>query len=461
MTTKNTVNTPIQSIIYSVSVTLIGFFFLFIFTFSFPKHANSNIEVINHVVIIYLENHSFDNLYGEFEGANGLSNASASSKIQIDSNGRPFEFLPPINGTSAFPVNLPNTVFNIDQYIPNDQLIPDVLHRFYQEQLQIDHGRMDQFALYNNSAGLSQGYYKTSLLPLAKIAGQYTVCDNFFHSAFGGSFLNHIWLVAAASPEFANAPASMLVKKYGRKKGMEDGTVTSDGYVINTAYSVNHPRPVDVDTSELVPNQNIPTIGDRLDEKKISWAWYSGGWNDALDNHSSPYFQYNHQPFIYFSTYADGTLAKKEHLKDELDFIASSKNGTLPSVSFVKPIGIYNEHPGYSDLARSEMHTLELINDVMNGPNGQDALIIVTYDENGGFWDHVAPPVKDNMGPGTRVPTIIISPFAKKRFVDHTEYETVSILSFIEKRWNLKPLSKRDKNANPLSNAFIFPLNDH
>ena len=144
----------------------------------------------------------------------------------------------------------------------------------------------------------------------------------------------------------------------------------------------------------------------------------------------------------------------------QLDFVASSKNGTLPSVSFVKPIGIYNEHPGYTNLARGEMHTVELINDVMNGPNGHDAVIIVTYDENGGFWDHVAPPVKDNMGPGTRVPAIIISPYAKKGFVDHTEYETVSILSFIEKRWNLKPLSQRDRNANPLSNVFIFTLND-
>ena len=102
---------------------------------------------------------------------------------------------------------------------------------------------------------------------------------------------------------------------------MEDGTVTSLGYVINTAYSVNHPRPpYAADTSELVPNQSIPTIGDRLDEKNISWAWYSGGWNDALDNHPSPYFQYHHQPFIYFSTYADGTPAKKKHLKDAVGF---------------------------------------------------------------------------------------------------------------------------------------------
>ena len=183
----------------------------------------------------------------------------------------------------------------------------------------------------------------------------------------------------------------------------------------------------------------------------------------ALAGTPAPTFQFHHQPFVYFSKYADGTQAKKDHLKDEKEFIAAAKKGTLPSVSFVKPLGIDNEHPGYADLANGENHIVELINDVFNGPNGKDAVIIITYDENGGFWDHVAPPVIDKKwGPGTRVPTIIVSPFAKKGFVDHTEYETVSILSFIEQRWGLKPLSSRDKNANPLSHAFNFfqPRND-
>ena len=164
----------------------------------------------------------------------------------------------------------------------------------------------------------------------------------------------------------------------------------------------------------------------------------------------------------FFANYADGKKAKKDHLKDETEFIASAKNGTLPSVSFVKPLGINNEHPGYSDVELGESHTVELINDVLNGPDGNDVVIIVTYDENGGFWDHVAPPVIDKKwGPGTRVPAIIVSPFAKHGFVDHTQYETVSILSFIEQRWNLDPLSDRDKNANPFMNSFDFPGNNN
>lgn len=436
-----------------------GFLFVSLLFGACKKNNNPRlppeVNKVKHVVVIYLENHSFDNLYGTFAGANGLNNASPQNITQVDATGTPYGVLPAIPGTSAFPTNLPNNIFNIDQYVANDQATPDVLHRYYQEQMQIDGGKMDKFALFNNTAGLSQGYYNTNLLPLLSIAQKYTLCDNFFHSAFGGSFLNHMWLIAAASPVFPNAPANIVAKIDTSGKLVSDGAVTPDGYVVNTSFSVNAPHPSTAVPATLVPNQTLPTIGDRLSKKNISWAWYSGGWNDALAGAPAATFQFHHQPFIYFSTYADGTQAKKDHLKDETEFIAAAKNGTLPSVSFVKPLGIDNEHPGYSNVANGENHTVELINDVLNGPDGKDALIIVTYDENGGFWDHVAPPVIDTKwGPGTRVPAIIISPFAKRGYVDHTEYETVSILSFIEKRWDLDPLSDRDKNANPLQNAF-------
>ncbi|HEY4965829.1 MAG TPA: acid phosphatase [Puia sp.] len=414
-------------------------------------------DKIKHVVVIYLENHSFDNLYGQFPGANGLSNAIPANTTQVDANGVPYTFLPPVPGTSAFPTNLPNTYFDIDQYVPSNLNIPDVLHRYYQEQLQIDGGKMDKYALFNSSAGLSQGYYKTSMLPLLDYVNNYTLCDNFFHSAFGGSFLNHIWLVAAASPVFPNAPASIIAKLDASGNLITDGAVTPDGYVVNTSFTVNAPHPASANPANLVPNQTMPTIGDRLNDKKISWAWYSGGWDDALAGNPAPTFQFHHQPFAFFANYADGTQEKKDHLKDEAAFILAAQNGTLPSVSFVKPLGVNNEHPGYTDLQTGEKHTVELIHDVLSGPNGKDVVIIITYDENGGFWDHVAPPVIDKKwGPGTRVPAIIISPFAKRGFVDHTEYETLSILSFIEKRWSLEPLSDRDEDANPLQNAFEF-----
>ena len=424
-----------------------------------PKNTgasgDSGIQKIKHVVVIYLENHSYDNLYGQFEGANGLQNA-ASTQTQ-DSAGKPYAYLPPVPGSKAFPTNLPNHPFNIDQYVPANMMIPDLVHRFYQEQQQIDGGKMDKFAAISDSKGISMGYYNTAQLLLAAEAKKYCLCDNMFHSAFGGSFLNHIWLVAAASPVFPQAPAKDVARLDDKGNVEKDGFVTPDGYAVNTCFSVNAPHPAAVNSSDLLPNQTMPTIGDRLSEKNISWAWYSGGWDDALAGHPDESFQFHHQPFAYFANYADGKPAKKEHLKDEKEFIAAAKAGTLPAVSFVKPIGIENEHPGYSDIVSGEKHVEELLNAIRNGPDWNDCVVIITYDENGGFWDHVAPPQIDKWGPGSRVPGIVISPFAKKGAVDHTPYETVSILAFIEKRWGLKPLSSRDAQAGWFQNCFSFP----
>ena len=345
--------------------------------------------------------------------------------------------------------------FNIDlDYPPTDIKTPDPVHEFYTEQQQIDGGKMDKFVLKSNVKAFTMGYYKTSELPFAAEATQYTSCDNFFHSAFGDSFLNHIWLIAAASPLFPNAPSSMVVQTDANGQLIKDGKVTSDGYVINTLYSANFPHPSKVDPSELLPNQTLPTIGDRLSEKNIDWAWYSEGWNDALAGHPDSSFGTVDKPFTYFKNYADGTAAKQQHLKDAEDFIQAAQQGTLPAVSFVKPLGINNEHPHIGDVIDGENHMENIINAVRNGPNWKDALIIVTYDENGGFWDHVAPPVIDRWGPGTRVPCILISPLVKQGFVDHTQYETVSILSLIEKRWGLSPLSSRDANSHYFENAF-------
>jgi len=421
--------------------------------------ASANIpglNKLNHVVVIYLENHSFDNLYGEFPGAEGLSSPAAlSAPKQVDLTGTVFTTLPQIPG-ALFPTTLPNAPFPIEDYVPATVAPHDLVHRYYQEQAQIDSGRMDKFAAVSDALGETMGYYHTMNLPMAAEASRFTLCDNFFHSAYGGSFLNHIWLIAAAAPVFPNAPASMVATLDANGNMVKDGTVTPDGYVVNTAYTVNMPHPSSQPTANLVPNQTMPTIGDRLSEKKISWVWYSGGWNAALAGNAPATFQYHHQPFAYFAKYADGTKAKAEHLRDETEFLAAAQAGKLPAVSFIKPVGTDNEHPGYTDVITGENHVLQLINAVRNGPNWKDAAIIITYDEHGGFWDHVPPPHLDRWGVGSRVPTIVISPFARRQHVDHTQYETSSILALIEQRWNLKPLTVRDAQANPLQNVFDF-----
>ncbi len=410
---------------------------------------------LDHLVVIYLENRSFDNLYGEFPGADGLA-AASGAPLQVDGTGTPFATLPAVPGMASIPTTLSNAPFNIEQFVPANVPTRDLVHRFYQEQAQIHGGRMDKFALVSDAKGLVMGFYHTAPLPLAAEAARYTLCDNFFHAAFGGSFLNHFWLISAQTPVFPNAPAAVVARLDAAGNLVSDGFVTPDGFAVNTAFSVNTPHPAGIPADRLVPNQTFPNIGDRLSAKHISWAWYAGGWNDALAGHADPLFQFHHQPFIYFANLGDGTAAKAAHLKDEQDFRAALTSGSLPAVSFIKPVGANNEHPGYTDVITGENHVKGLIDAVRASRFWKHSAIIITYDENGGFWDHVPPPVVDRWGPGTRVPAIVISPFARKGVVDHHRYDTTSILALIEHRWRLAPLSSRDAAADPLSGAFDF-----
>jgi acid phosphatase len=135
----------------------------------------------------------------------------------------------------------------------------------------------------------------------------------------------------------------------------------------------------------------------------------------------------------------------------------------LPAVSFIKPLGPDNEHPGYANLARGQQHVADLVQAIQKSSFGKDTLIVITYDENGGRWDHVPPPVMaDGWGLGTRVPAIIVSPFTAGGRIDGNQYETVSILKFIERRFGLAPLSARDANpaVSDLTTAFRFS-DDH
>ena len=439
-----------------------------------PNGNIGGLAGINHLVVIYDENHSFDNLYGLFKGANGISRASATSTTQIDmATGQPYGCLPQNDPVlTAFLAAHPgfcfaNQPFDITNYIAADMKTRDLVHRYYQEQVQIDGGKMDKFVTVSDAKGLAMGYFPTDQLPIAVEAEQFVLQDNFFHAAFGGSFLNHQWLICACTPVWANADRSGTSNDRHTVLGL-DGLPTKDGqlttiatgdYAINTTFPSSAPTIV---TGNKLPLLTNATIGDRLTAAGVSWNWYSGGWSDATaapTPHPDPLFQYHHQPFNYYTNYAPGTVGRA-HLKDETDFIASARAGTLPAVSFVKPIGADNEHPGYTDLIRGENHLKALIDDVRNGPNWSDTAIVITYDEHGGFWDHVAPPTdgqhSDIWGPGARVPTIVISPLAKRHFVDHTLYDTTSILATIERRWDLASLGTRDAQANDLRRAFTL-----
>ena len=128
----------------------------------------------------------------------------------------------------------------------------------------------------------------------------------------------------------------------------------------------------------------------------------------------------------------------------------------MPQVAFYKPSGDLNEHPGYTDVLSGDRHIAYLLERIRQSPQWPKTAVIVTYDENGGFWDHAAPPKGDRWGPGTRIPAIIISPHAKRGVIDHSAYDTTSIIKFISRRFGLEPLPGVRAKAGDLMNAFDF-----
>jgi phospholipase C len=418
------------------------------------------LEKIEHIVVIFMENRSFNNIYGLFPGANGVANAGEAA-IQIDRDGKPYEKLPPVMNTNLrpaipdtrFPADLPNGPFLMDKYAGPEQTTGDLTHRFYQNQLQINGGKNNKFVAYSSGGGLAMGYHDGSKLPLWQYAKRYTLMDNFFQAAFGGSMLNHFWLVCACTPHYPNAGEDDRAALDEAGRMIRDGRLTHDGYAVNTMQPRQGPHNPAIPEHHLLPPLDRPNIGDRLSEKNISWAWYAQGWSDALAGRNASIFQYHHQPFAYFEKYAPGTAAREQHLRDGAEFVQAIVRGELPSVSFYKPTGILNSHPGYASLLAGEQHAADILALIEKSPQWGKTLVIVTYDEYGGFWDHVAPPGGDRWGPGTRIPALAISPFAKKGFVDHTQYDTTSVLKLIETRFGLAPLGARDAAANDMTSA--------
>jgi phospholipase C len=480
-----------------------------------------------HLVVIYEENHSFDNLYGGWGSVNGQAVNGSQSVAQVAQNGTAYDCLPQLDANLASPPlsvtctdtahsitvggstsniasHFPNSTFMIDDYItPTSTTCPptvagtpfkpngwldgtgvsggctrDLVHRFYQEQYQIDGGKMDRYTTGSDAVGLTQGQYDTTKLPIYQYlhsagAPNYVIADDFFQAAFGGSFLNHQWLIAARTPLDTTATVNNsvvdangmpttypLYTPTGTVKdtqwtvacpaGGNNYAAACGNYAVNTIQPASRPYSSPTATKlPLIDDSAYPNIGDRMTAAGISWNWYAGGWDDAVAGHPGVNFQYHHQPFNYFAAYAPGQPGRT-HLQDETKFIAAAQNGTLPSVSFVKPYGDENEHPGYASEPNGSDHLVDLIKTITNGPEGKDTLIVVTYDEFGGQADHVAPPVVDKWGPGTRIPALLVSKKFQESGVDHTQYDTTSILATIEKAFHLAPLGTRDAKVNPL-----------
>jgi acid phosphatase len=534
--------------------------------------GSDRLSRINHLVVIYQENHSFDNLYGSWEGVNGLRHAPRARTIQVNQAGTPYECLlqndvnltsPPLPATctdtttgTEFSSHFRNRPFTIDDYIPpeattcpppgvfapngipNGSGLPggctrDLVHRFYQEQYQLNGGRQNRYVTGSDAVGLAMGVYGTRSLPIYEYLHRgghphYAIADNFFQAAFGGSFLNHQWLIAASNPVWPDAlndgsaddlhsvvdangmpnnyplyvsPADGAVKDFALTASCDPpagrpatpaGVLCGD-YAVNTIQPAYQPYAPGTAVSRRLPPQTAPTIGDRLSDAGVDWAWYAGGWSNANGDVNAPgwtngagpscsdpnalttavfpncpdkLFQFHHQPFNYYASFAPGTAARAAHLRDEQEFLqlagSSGKACNLKPVSFIKPVGAENEHPGYASERAGSNHLIRLLRAVQDGRCAKDTMVVVTYDEFGGQWDHVTPPGQggkrgphDAFGPGTRLPALVISPLLRGSFVvDHTQYDTTSILATIERRFDLAPLSSRDAAVHDLSNVF-------
>jgi acid phosphatase len=457
-------------------------------------------EHVKNVVVIYLENRSFNNLFADFPGlAQPLSSVPASASAQKDRDGTVLPELPKIWG-GMVPArqnlggkdylikedeiqHLPNAPYKLHDAdgkpLPEGLVTRDLVHNFYHNQMQINGGKNDGFVAWGDSGGLVMGRYGETAknLGLVQIAREFTLCDNFFMAAFGGSYLNHQFLISGRTPEFFNARDTPAKKKItvladgpqgvrlavapdspksaleGKPKFVNAGTITPDGYAVNTMappYQPSWVRPApggdagmaDPQDPSVLPPQSYATIGDLLSGHSIRWAWYAGAWQAALDGRGEgarPNFQHHHQPFNYFKQFAPGTRAREEHIRDgglgdspiSNKFIADVVAGRLPAVSFYKPQGNLNLHAGYSDIESGDAHVANVIEHLKKSPQWKNMVVLITFDENGGWWDHVAPPKGDRWGPGSRIPAIVVSPFAKQGAVDHNFYDTTSILRFI------------------------------
>ncbi|QJI35567.1 MULTISPECIES: acid phosphatase [unclassified Pseudomonas] len=499
-------------------------------------------EQVKTVVVIYAENRSFNNLFADFPGVEKpLSALTAAEYQQRDRDGSLLSTLPPtwggvlqigpqtVDGVTypsevQYQENLPNAPYALKGPNGEDQPLSlvtrDLWHVFYQNQMQINGGKNDAFVAWGDSGGLLMGHYAQSryALRLWDVAKEFVLCDNFFQGAFGGSFLNHQYLISATPPVYPNAAQSVAKAQIAtlqsddptdpRLKPLDKSpasamtgppqfgpsALTPDGFGVNTLAPpywptwIRDPERPDYSKPDL-PNVLVPQthehIGDKLSKKNVDWAWYAGAWQATLDQFKDsggipkiPNFQYHHQPFNYFKQQGPENPAERNKrlrdggLGDDAStnkFFADAQAGKLPAVTFYKPQGNLNMHAGYADVASGDRHITRALKVLQESPQWKNMVVIVTVDENGGWWDHVAPPKGDRWGPGTRIPALVVSPFARKGTVDHTVYDTASILRLITRVFQLETLDglkQRDdamtargqKPMGDLSNALHFPV---
>ncbi|MGH2449555.1 MAG: phospholipase C [Chloroflexota bacterium] len=360
---------------------------------------------IRHIIIIDKENRSFDNLFGRFPGADGTTRGrTATGKIV------------PLGRTP-------------------DRMLLDIGHAGAAAVLGVDHGKMDGFSLLpgaiqrGRDIALSE-YHQADIPDYWSYAHHFALDDHFFSTIMGPSFPNHLVSVAATSGDTVDNPHGQIVHAWGcdgGKYSLVDG-IRPDGHRFLTR-----------------PCFNFRALPDILQRYHVSWKYYA--------------------PRPFKSGYIWSTLDAIRHIRYsrlwDLDvpsdkrFIPDVEHHHLPSVSWLVTNTLHSDHPPAA-ICVGESWTVKVINAVMRSSYWRHTAIFLTWDDFGGFYDHVPPPHIDNISLGPRVPMIVISPYARPHYIDHHVLEFDSMLRFIEDDYHLPSLTFRDREARSMISSFDF-----
>jgi phospholipase C len=344
------------------------------------------------------ENHSYDNYFGTYPRGDGIPKGTC-----IPNN--------PLKGKK--PCVKPFPLLH--------RAVVDLKHDRPTYRLQYDNGKMDGFvsAYYreeDTSNVLPMGYYTgKDLLPFYwNVADQYVLFDRYFTSAAAGSVENHMYWVTG---------------------------VPGNKY-------------------DVVPRQgwgNLPTIFDRLQAAGVSWKFYVQNYNPHITFRNGARGDRGAQvvwvPLLDYARFIDDPKLSS-HIVDMSQYYKDLESGNLPSVSYLVPSGA-SEHPPGS-IEAGERFVKTLIVGLMESSYWKSSAFMWSYDDWGGWFDHVRPPQVDSFGYGFRAPALLVSAYARKGYIDHTTLDFTSDLKFIEQNWNVEPLATRDRNAKTFMNAFDF-----
>ncbi len=375
-----------------------------------PTIAAHGSNPIKHIVFFIKENRTFDNYFGTYPGADGATTA-------MDSQGK------------------------IVPLLHEKDQVPDIPHTYNDARLAWDNGKMDKFDLISTKSLSTQAYnpyannsltqlHQSDIPNYWQYAQNFVLGDHMFSSLIGPSFPNHLYTIAAQSGGVIANPKNV----HGPGIGWGCDVPNQKVEVMNQQ---GH-------TSLVDACFNFQTLADELDAKGDSWRYYAPN----AGQNGYEWSVYNAVKHIRY-----GPDWKK--IVPVSQFLTDAKQGNLPTVSWIVTPEAVSEHAPAS-VCVGENWTVQMLNALMKGGDWSSTAVFLTWDDFGGFYDHVPPQQIDGYGLGFRVPLLVISPYAKKGYIDHTTYELSSMLSFTEKELGLSSLTARDRQANDMMDAFNF-----